>query len=88
MPSFTNYEFFLHFAYFVFCNCKISLLFVKVVVLDTDVFFLADIAELWNLFHKFSKTEVSICLRTQKIVILCYRIWVSFSSKFILIDCI
>lgn len=29
----------------------------QVVVLDTDVFFLADIAELWSLFHKFSKTE-------------------------------
>ena len=30
----------------------------QVIVLDTDVFFLTDIAELWEYFHNFTKDQV------------------------------
>ena len=38
-------------------NC---IFFVQVIVLDTDVFFLTDIAELWQLFDEFQNNQVTL----------------------------
>lgn len=42
----------------VILNSFKEIWFFQVVVLDTDVFFLADIAELWSLFLNFSHSQV------------------------------
>ena len=39
-------------------NMKVLYIFPQVIVLDTDITFATDIAELWKMFHKFTGKQV------------------------------